>query len=264
MLRTPFREALPRLKLMPTTGGEILTPNQLLTDSEPEFLTVRPSCAPSSPEERAGSARRSRRGWSRRAGTSSPRARSHGDISDVEAARARRRDGGGRARRARPARPRRVRWVHAEAGRRGRPRRTGTPRFGATAKGGFFVTQAAAPHLRESGGVVIMIEDVMRPRAVAVVRPSQRSEGRALDADKGVRARARARGPRVRDRARAGGGRARTGGAAGRRVTARDASARPTTSPTRWCISQAPASSPGSTLVVDGGRLLQSARSIPT
>jgi pteridine reductase len=33
--------------------------------------------------------------------------------------------------------------------------------FGATAKGGFFVTQAAAPHLRDSGGVVIMIEDVM-------------------------------------------------------------------------------------------------------
>jgi pteridine reductase len=33
--------------------------------------------------------------------------------------------------------------------------------FGATAKGGFFVTQAAAPHLRESHGVVIMIEDVM-------------------------------------------------------------------------------------------------------
>ena len=33
--------------------------------------------------------------------------------------------------------------------------------FGATAKGGFFVAQAAAPLLRESGGVVIMIEDVM-------------------------------------------------------------------------------------------------------
>lgn len=33
--------------------------------------------------------------------------------------------------------------------------------FGATAKGGFFVVQAAAPLLRESGGVVIMIEDVM-------------------------------------------------------------------------------------------------------
>ncbi len=33
--------------------------------------------------------------------------------------------------------------------------------FGATAKGAFFVTQAAAPHLRESRGVVINIEDVM-------------------------------------------------------------------------------------------------------
>ncbi len=33
--------------------------------------------------------------------------------------------------------------------------------FGATAKGGFFVTQAAAQLLKEAGGVVIMIEDVM-------------------------------------------------------------------------------------------------------
>ena len=32
--------------------------------------------------------------------------------------------------------------------------------FGATAKGSFFVTQAAAPHLRASHGVVVMIEDV--------------------------------------------------------------------------------------------------------
>src|SRR5215218_5406495 len=32
--------------------------------------------------------------------------------------------------------------------------------LGATAKGTFFVTQAAAPHLRSSGGVVVMIEDV--------------------------------------------------------------------------------------------------------
>jgi pteridine reductase len=32
--------------------------------------------------------------------------------------------------------------------------------FGATAKGSFFVTQAAAPLLRDSGGVVVMIEDV--------------------------------------------------------------------------------------------------------
>ena len=32
--------------------------------------------------------------------------------------------------------------------------------FGATAKGSFFVTQAAAPHLREAQGCVVMIEDV--------------------------------------------------------------------------------------------------------
>jgi pteridine reductase len=32
--------------------------------------------------------------------------------------------------------------------------------FGATAKGGFFVAQAAAPYLRESRGCVVMIEDV--------------------------------------------------------------------------------------------------------
>jgi pteridine reductase len=32
--------------------------------------------------------------------------------------------------------------------------------FGATAKGSFFVTQAAAPHLRASNGCVVMIEDV--------------------------------------------------------------------------------------------------------
>jgi pteridine reductase len=32
--------------------------------------------------------------------------------------------------------------------------------FGATAKGSFFVTQAAAPHLSETHGAVVMIEDV--------------------------------------------------------------------------------------------------------
>jgi pteridine reductase len=32
--------------------------------------------------------------------------------------------------------------------------------FGATAKGSFFVTQAAAPHLRAARGLVVMIEDV--------------------------------------------------------------------------------------------------------
>jgi pteridine reductase len=32
--------------------------------------------------------------------------------------------------------------------------------FGATAKGSFFVTQGAAPHLRRSRGLVVMLEDV--------------------------------------------------------------------------------------------------------
>jgi pteridine reductase len=32
--------------------------------------------------------------------------------------------------------------------------------FGATAKGSFFVSQAAAPHLREARGCVVMVEDV--------------------------------------------------------------------------------------------------------
>jgi pteridine reductase len=32
--------------------------------------------------------------------------------------------------------------------------------FGATAKGTFFVSQAAAPHLRASGGAIVVIEDV--------------------------------------------------------------------------------------------------------
>lgn len=32
--------------------------------------------------------------------------------------------------------------------------------FGATAKGSFFVTQAAAPHLRDARGCVVMLEDV--------------------------------------------------------------------------------------------------------
>jgi pteridine reductase len=32
--------------------------------------------------------------------------------------------------------------------------------LGATVKGSFFVTQAAAPHLRESRGLVVMLEDV--------------------------------------------------------------------------------------------------------
>ena len=87
--------------------------------------------------------------------------RADGDLATRgRGARARRARGRG-ARRSRPRRPRR----RATASRRGRsrrsPRRTGTRRFGATAKGSFFVAQAAAPHLRASElGLLVLIEDV--------------------------------------------------------------------------------------------------------
>ena len=42
--------------------------------------------------------------------------------------------------------------------------------FGATAKGSFFVTQAAAPHLRASRGCVVMVEDVAAYQPWPVVR----------------------------------------------------------------------------------------------
>jgi pteridine reductase len=86
--------------------------------------------------------------------------RVHGDISDVEAARA-------LVRRAVDELGGLDLLVHAASeGFEPKPVEELTEAdwdaaFGATAKGGFFVTQAAAPHLRDSGGVVIMIEDVM-------------------------------------------------------------------------------------------------------
>lgn len=43
--------------------------------------------------------------------------------------------------------------------------------LGATVKGSFFVTQAAAPHLRESRGLVVMVEDVAAYRPWPVFAP---------------------------------------------------------------------------------------------
>jgi pteridine reductase len=43
--------------------------------------------------------------------------------------------------------------------------------LGATAKGAFFVVQAAAPHLRRAGGVVVMIEDVAGHQAWPLFGP---------------------------------------------------------------------------------------------
>lgn len=43
--------------------------------------------------------------------------------------------------------------------------------FGATAKGSFFITQAAAPHLRDARGLVVMIEDVAAQQPWASFAP---------------------------------------------------------------------------------------------
>ena len=67
--------------------------------------------------------------------------------------------------------------------------------FGVTAKGTFFVTQAAAPHLRETRGLVVMIEDVAAYEPWPSLRSAFSGEGCPGDAHPGVRARA---GPEVR------------------------------------------------------------------
>lgn len=135
--------------------------------------------------------------------------------------------------------------------------------FGATAKGGFFVTQAAAPHLRESSGVVIMIEDVMglepwpsfAPHGAAKAALSMLTKvfARALAPE--VRVCGIAPGPvavepEQEERRAAESLLARVG-------TPDDvADAVVYLAGARFVT--------GATLVVDGGRLLQSARSIPT
>ena len=67
--------------------------------------------------------------------------------------------------------------------------------FGATAKGSFFVTQAAAPHLRASRGCVVMIEDVAgyRPWPAFVAHSAAKAAQAML-----TRVLARALAPEVR------------------------------------------------------------------
>ena len=67
--------------------------------------------------------------------------------------------------------------------------------FGATAKGTFFATQAAAPHLRESRGLVVMIEDVAAYEPWPSFAAAFRGEGGPGDAHPSLRART---GPEVR------------------------------------------------------------------
>ena len=67
--------------------------------------------------------------------------------------------GARRARRPRPRRPRRRRRVRAEADR-GVTEEDWDAALDVTAKGTFFLAQAAAPALRESNGVLVILEDV--------------------------------------------------------------------------------------------------------
>jgi pteridine reductase len=130
--------------------------------------------------------------------------------------------------------------------------------FGATAKGSFFVTQAAAPHLRESRGLVVMIEDVAAYQAW----PSFAAHCAAKAAQAMLtRVLARALAPEVRVCGVAPGAVAVEPEQVERR--ARESLLGRVGSPGDVAeavlyLARAPFVT-GSTLVVDGGRLLQSA-----
>ena len=129
--------------------------------------------------------------------------------------------------------------------------------FGATAKGSFFLAQAAAAHLRESDlGLIVLLEDVaayqpwpsFAPHCAA--KAAQAMLTRVLARKLWRRTSACAASPPGRWRSRPG----RRSGAPPRRCSG--ASARPRTSQKRSPTSCGRPFVTGSTLVVDGGRLL--------
>jgi pteridine reductase len=129
--------------------------------------------------------------------------------------------------------------------------------FGATAKGSFFVTQAAAPALRESRGVVVMIEDV----AAYQPWPSFAAHCAAKAAQAMLtRVFARALAPDVRVCGVAPGSVAVEPGQEERRAA--ETALRRIGSPQEVAAAVAYLAGAdfvtGSTLVIDGGRLLQS------
>jgi pteridine reductase len=129
--------------------------------------------------------------------------------------------------------------------------------FGATARGSFFVTQAAAPHLRSAGGAVVMLEDV----AAYQPWPSFSAHCAAKAAQAMLtRVLARALAPEVRVVGVAPGPVAVEPGSEERR--ARETALRRIGSPddvAEAVLYLATAGFvTGATLVVDGGRLLQS------
>lgn len=130
--------------------------------------------------------------------------------------------------------------------------------FGATAKGSFFVTQAAAPHLREARGCVVMIEDV----AAYQPWPSFAAHCAAKAAQAMLtRVLARALAPEVRVCGVAPGPVAVEPGQEERRASetllGRIGSPEDVAAAVAYLVSTDFVT--GTTLVVDGGRLLQSA-----
>jgi pteridine reductase len=132
--------------------------------------------------------------------------------------------------------------------------------FGATAKGSFFVTQAAAPHLRSSQGCVVMIEDV----AAYQPWPSFAAHCAAKAAQAMLtRVLARALAPEVRVCGVAPGPVAVDPGQEDRRAAETLLGRVGTPEDVARAVAYLAAAEfvTGSTLVVDGGRLLQTRRS---
>ncbi len=132
--------------------------------------------------------------------------------------------------------------------------------FGATAKGSFFITQAAAPHLRSSRGCVVMIEDV----AAYQPWPSFAAHCAAKAAQAMLtRVLAQALAPEVRVCGVAPGPVAVEPGQEERRAaeTLLGRVGSPEDVAAAVAYLAAAEFVTGSTLVVDGGRLLQSGRS---
>jgi pteridine reductase len=131
--------------------------------------------------------------------------------------------------------------------------------LGATVKGSFFVTQAAAPHLRESRGLVVMLEDV----AAYQPWPSFAAHCAAKAAQAMLtRALARALAPEIRVCGVAPGPVAVEPGQAERRAaeTALGRVGSPEDVAEAIAYLAGAAFVTGTSVVVDGGRLLQSGR----
>jgi pteridine reductase len=131
--------------------------------------------------------------------------------------------------------------------------------FGATAKGTFFVTQAAAPHLRAARGVVVNIEDVaaFEPWPAFAAHSAAKAAQAML-----TRVFARALAPEVRVCGVAPGSVSVAAGQEERRAAETLLRRVGTPADVAAAVSYLAAAGyvTGTTLVVDGGRLLQTRR----